>query len=171
MKRILVLSALLLGVVFGSQAQVGKFAYIDSKYILEQLPEYQAAQKELDDLSEQWQKEIEKKYENIEKADKAYQEEKIVLPDDMKRKREAEIAQMLEEVRDFQKKKFGVSGELYQKRQELIKPIQDRLYKAIQDVAKNKYSMVFDKANQSNLLYADTKLDISDRVLDRLKSN
>jgi len=170
MKRVLVLSVILFGLTLGGFAQTGKFAYVDSKFILEQLPEYTAAQKQLDDLSDQWQKEIEKMYDEIQIADKKYQEEKIVLPDEMKRKREAEIAKMLEDVREFQKKKFGVSGELFQKRQELIKPIQDRLYQAIQDVAKDRYSMVFDKANQTNLLFADEKLDISDRVLDRLKS-
>lgn len=145
-----------------------KYAFIDSKYILDKIPAYQTAQKKLDDLSEKWQKDIESKYAEIEQKDKAYQEEKILLPDDIKKKREAEIAEMLNGVREFQKEKFGVSGELFQKRQELIKPIQDKLYKAIQDVAKDKYAMVFDKANQSNLVYADVKLDISDRVLDKM---
>jgi len=159
---------LILLVAIASTGLSQKYAYIDSKYILEQVPAYQNAQKKLDDLSEKWQKEIQEKYAEIDSKDKAYQEEKIVLPDDIKTKREAEITQLLDAVRTYQKDKFGVSGELFEKRQELIKPIQDKLYQAIKDVSKDKYAMVFDKANQSNLIYADPKLDISKRVLDKM---
>lgn len=142
-----------------------KYAYINSQEIFKSIPDYQNAQKKLDDLSEKWQKDIEEKYAEIDKKDKAYQEEKILLPDEIKKKREAEIAEMLNAAREFQKAKFGVKGELFTKRQELIQPIQEKLYKAIKDVAKSgTYAMVFDMANQSNLVYADPKLNINDRV-------
>lgn len=162
---------LLFALSFGMNTFAQKYAYVDSKFILGKIPAYTEAQKKMDDLSAKWQKDVEEKYAEIETKDKAYQEEKILLPDEIKKKREAEIAQLLNEVREFQKKKFGVEGELFQKRQELIKPIQDKLYKAIKDVSKDKYDMVFDKANQSNLLYANTKLDISDKVLKKLGVN
>lgn len=167
MKRLAIVSLFLLA-LFAGNAQSGKFAYVDSKYILDKIPDFKEAQKKLDDLSDKWQKEVEAKYAEVDEMDRAYQEEKILLPDEMKEKREAEIAAKLNSVRQFQQEKFGVNGELFKKRQELIKPIQDKLYQAIKDVSKDKYSMVFDKANQSNLLYADTKLDISDRVLDKM---
>ena len=157
MKRFILFSLFILGATL-SNAQ--KYAYVDSKFILDQLPEYKEAQSQLDKLSEKWQKEVEEKYAKIDEKDKAYQEEKILLPDEMKKKREAEIAAMVAEVREFQKAKFGVNGELFRKREELIKPIQDKLYKAIQDVSKGKYAMVFDKANQSNLLHRDYNLSV-----------
>lgn len=169
MKKGALLLLMLVGFALHGIAQ--KYAYVDSKYILDKVPAYKEAQKQIDELSEKWQKEVEAKYAEIETKDKAYQEEKIILPDDIKKKREQEIAQLLNEVREFQKAKFGVNGELFQKRQELIKPIQDKLYKAIKDVSGERYSMVFDKANQSNLLYADPKLDISDRVLREMGVN
>ena len=166
MKRSIFLLLLTCGFALAGMSQ--KYAYVDTKYILEQIPAYKKAQSELDAMSEKWQKEMEAKYAEIEQKDKAYQEEKILLPDEIKKKREAEIAELLEGVREFQRKKFGVQGELFEKRQELIKPIQDKLYNAIKAVAKDKYDMVFDKANQSNLLYASKKYDISQKVLDKM---
>jgi outer membrane protein len=146
-------------------AMAQKFAYIDSRVILEKVPAYAEAQKTLDDLSEKWQKEIEKMYADIEAKRKAYQEEKILLPADIQKKREDEIAEMEKAARELQKARFGVNGELFQKRQELIKPIQEKMYKAIKTISQDKYTFVFDIANHSNIMYADPKSDISDKVI------
>jgi outer membrane protein len=162
MKRILFILFMLPAVAI---AQQQKFAYINSKEILDKIPAFKEAQKTLDDLSEKWQKEVEAALAEAENKRKAYQEERILLPEDIQRKREEEIAALEKSARDLQKAKFGVNGELFQKRQELIKPIQDKMYKALKTVSQDKYTFVFDIANQSNLMYADPKMDISDKVL------
>jgi outer membrane protein len=146
-----------------------KFAYVDTKYILSHVPDYQQAQAEVNKLSSNWQKEIENKYESIAKLESALQAEKILLTDEMRRKREQEIEQKKQEAKDMQKAKFGVDGELFKKREELIKPIQDQIYEAIQEVASTSALMVvFDKANHSNMLYTNPKHDISDKVLKKM---
>lgn len=151
----------------GASAQ--KFAFVDTDYILENIPEYKAAQKQIDDLSVQWQKQVEAKYAEIDKLYKAFQQEQILLTEDMKRKRENEIIQKEKEAKDFQKSKFGVDGDLFKKRQELVKPIQDKIFAAIKDISTSgNYSIVFDKAGQSNILFADSKYDKSDEVLKKL---
>ncbi len=149
----------------GLQGAAQKFAYIDSRVILEQVPAYKEAQKELDDLSQKWQQEIEQKHTEINEMRNVYQEEKILLPADIQKKREDEIANLEREARELQRARFGVNGELFQKRQELIKPIQDKMYKAMKSVAQDKYTFVFDIAGQTNILYADPKVDLSDKVL------
>lgn len=167
MKKTLAVLALLLTFSVVSVAQ--KFGYVDSKYILSHVPEYQEAQKQINTLSNQWQKDIEAKYETIEKLEKAYQAEKILLTEDMRKKREEEIEEKRKEAKELQKTKFGVEGELFQKREELIKPIQDAIYAAIQEVASQSALMVvFDKANHSNILYSNPKHDISDKVLKKM---
>lgn len=167
MKQFIWILALSLTCAFGAHAQ--KFGYVDTKYILSHMPEYKQAQDEVNKLSAQWQKEIEAKYESIEKMEKAYQAEKILLTDEMRKKREADIEAKRQEAKEMQKQKFGVDGELFKKREELIKPIQDRIYEAIQQVAEQKSLMViFDKANHSNLLYTNPKSDLSDQVLKKM---
>jgi outer membrane protein len=167
MKKTLAVLALILTFSVVSVAQ--KFGYVDSKYILSHVPEYQEAQKQINTLSNQWQKEIEAKYETIEKLEKAFQAEKILLTEDMRKKREEEIEEKRKEAKELQKTKFGVEGELFQKREELIKPIQDAIYTAIQEVASQSALMVvFDKANHSNILYSNPKHDISDKVLKKM---
>jgi outer membrane protein len=146
-----------------------KFAYVDTKYILSHIPEYQTAQTEVNKLSTQWQKDIENKYESIAKLESALQAEKILLTDEMRKKREQDIETRKQEAKDMQKAKFGVDGELFKKREELVKPIQDQIYEAIQDVASTGALMVvFDKANHSNMLYTNPKHDISDKVLKKM---
>jgi outer membrane protein len=146
-----------------------KFGYVDTKYILSHVPEYQQAQAEINKLSTQWQKDIENKYETIAKLETALQAEKILLTDEMRKKREQEIEQKKQEAKDMQKAKFGVDGELFKKREELIKPIQDAIYEAIQEVASTSALMVvFDKANHSNMLYTNPKHDVSDKVLKKM---
>lgn len=165
-KPLLVLALLALFNVFAS-AQ--KFGYVDTKYILSHIPEYQQAQAEINKLSTQWQKDIESKYATIEKLESAYQAEKILLTDEMRKKREEEIERKKQEAKEMQKAKFGVDGELFKKREELVKPIQDRIFEAIKEVAEQMSLMVvFDKANHSNMLYTNPKHDISDKVLKKM---
>lgn len=152
-----------------TEGMAQKFAYVDSKYILSHMPEYQQAQAEINKLSEKWQKEIEAKYENIERLEKALQAEKILLTEEMRKKREQEIETKRQEVKDMQKQKFGVQGELFQKREELIQPIQEKIYTAIQEVASaSSLMVVFDKANGGSMLYTNPKHDISDKVLRKM---
>ncbi len=143
-----------------------KIAYIDSEYILGNIPEYKSAQAELDKISNGWQKEVEAKYAEIDKMYKAYQAEQILLTDDMKKKREADIVAKEKDAKDLQKQRFGVDGELFKKRQELVKPIQDKVYNAVKTIAeKGGYSMIFDKSSDLTIMYASAKLDKSDDVL------
>lgn len=171
MKQLVAIVILLFGFTTAF-AQANTIGYVDTDYILNELPEYSAAQEELNKLSERWQKEIEAKYEDIQKKKDALAKEAILLPEDVRSKREEKITELEAEARQLQRQKFGVKGDLFQKRQELIKPIQEEVFKAIQQVAEQrKFSFVFDKANQSNLLYAKPNLDISERVLTMIKNN
>ena len=132
-----------------------KMGYVDSDYILSHIPEYKAAQAEIDKTSVDWQKEIEVKYGEIDKLYKIYQAESVLLTDDMKKKRENEIINKEKEVKELQKSRFGVDGELFKKRMELVKPIQDKVYNAIKQVAEKKgLAFIFDKAGQVSLLYS-----------------
>ena len=156
-------------IVAEQTASAQKFAYVDSKYILSHMPEYIAAQKQINDLSSEWQAQVEQKYMAIEQLEKAFQAEKILLTEEMKKKREADIAERREDARQYQKSKFGVEGDLFKKREELVAPIQEQIFEAIQDIAsQSQYMVVFDKANHSNLLYTNPKHDISDKVLKKM---
>ena len=165
MKKLTVLFTVLATLMSaGSFAQ--KYCFVDTQYILDNITEYKAAQQQLDQLSVNWQKEIEAKYAFIDKLYKDFQAEQILLTDEMKRKREGEIVQKEKEVKDLQKQRFGVDGELFKKRQELVKPIQDKVYNAIKAVAeKSGLGFVMDKSGQVSLLYANSKYDKSDDVL------
>lgn len=153
---------------FGS-VSAQKFCYVDTDYILAQSPAYQAAQTELNNLSIQWQKEVEAKYAEIDLMYKNFQQERILMTEELAQKREAEIVQKEKEAKDFQKSKFGVDGELFKKRQELIKPIQDQVYNAVATMAvRDGYAIVFDKASDMTMLYTNPKYDKSDEVLEIL---
>jgi outer membrane protein len=146
-----------------------KYAYVNTEYILDNVPEYKTAQTELDNLSIQWQKEIEAKLAEIDKMYKDYQAEQVLLPEDMKKKKEDEIMKKEKEVKELQKQKFGAEGELFKKRQTLVKPIQDKVYKAIEEVAaESKLDMILDKAGSTTILYINPKLDKSNDVLDKM---
>lgn len=150
-------------------SQTTKYAYVDTEFILGKLPEYEEAQKKLNEMSEGWEKESKAKYTEVEKLEKAYTQEKILLPEAERKKREEEIQSKRTEAMEFQRVKFGVNGELFTERQKLIKPIQEKLYKAIKEVAESGgFTFVFDIAGQSNLLYADPKQNKSDLVLKKL---
>jgi outer membrane protein len=143
-----------------------KYAYVDSQYILNNIPDYKSAQSQLDNISVQWQKEIEAKYTEIDKLYKAFQAEQILLTEDMKKKREDEIIAKEKEAKDLQKQHFGVDGDLFKKRQELIKPIQDKVYTAVKTMAEaGTYAVIFDKSSDMSMLYANPKYDKSDDVL------
>ncbi|HRO97913.1 MAG TPA: OmpH family outer membrane protein [Flavobacteriales bacterium] len=163
---LLVMTALL---ALSSPAAAQRIAFVNTKYILEQMPEYGAAQKELDRLSKQWQEEIDERHQQIKRLRDAYNAEAILLTEEMKRSRLEEIEEREREARDLQKKRFGPNGDLFKKRQELIQPIQDRVYNAIKEVAGTSYIAVFDIGGQSsNLLFASEKYDKSDSVLRKL---
>ncbi len=163
---LLVMTALL---ALSSPATAQRIAFVNTKYILEQMPEYGAAQKELDRLSKQWQEEIDERHQQIKRLRDAYNAEAILLTEEMKRSRMEEIEEREREARDLQKKRFGPNGDLFKKRQELIQPIQDRVYNAIKEVAGTSYIAVFDIGGQSsNLLFASEKYDKSDSVLRKL---
>lgn len=166
MKKTILLLMLLLGV---GSVYAQRFACVDSEYILSNMPEYKQAQKELDDISVQWQKEVESKFLVVDKLYKAFQAESVLLPEDLKTKKENEIISAEKEAKDLQKQRFGNNGELSKKRSELVKPIQDKIYNAIEKIAQEKsYSVIFDKASGATILYVDAKTDVSDLILAEL---
>lgn len=167
MKKIIILAVFIIATVTTAIAQ--KFAYVDTEYILANIPEYKQAQGELDKTSVNWQKEIETKYAEIDKLYKAYQAEQILLTEDMKKKRESEIVGKEKEVKDLQKQRFGVDGDLFKKRQELVKPIQDKVYNAVKEIAeKQTFAVIFDKSSELTMLYANPKYDKSEDVLESM---
>ncbi len=167
MKKIVLTFAIVLVTSVVALAQ--KIGYVDTDYILGQIPEYKAAQAELDKASIQWQKEIEAKYAEIDKMYKSYQVEQILLTEEMKKKREGDIIAKEKDAKDLQKQRFGVDGELFKKRQELVKPIQDKVYNAVKAIAeKGSYAIMFDKASDLTMLYTSSKLDKSDAVLEQM---
>ncbi|MEO6538059.1 MAG: OmpH family outer membrane protein [Ferruginibacter sp.] len=164
MKKILVVAFGLLMISFCATAQ--RYAVIDSKYILDKIPEYKESQKKLDQFSELWQLELDQKQAAMDKMYKDYDAEQVMLPDALKKKREDELFNKEKELRDLQRKRFGFEGDLFKKRQELIKPIQDRVYNAVQKLAVEKqYDFILDKSEGITVIFADPKLDKSDDVL------
>ena len=163
----------IIAIVFCSYVSIAqKIGYVDTDYILSNIPEYKAAQTEIDKISVDWQKEIEAKYAEIDKLYKIYQAESVLLTDDMKKKRENEIINKEKEVKELQKQRFGVDGELFNKRMELVKPIQDKVYNAVKQVAeKSGLAFIFDKAGQVSMLYSNSKYDKSEDVLNLLGYN
>ncbi|MFA8300445.1 MAG: OmpH family outer membrane protein [Hyphomicrobiales bacterium] len=146
-----------------------KYAYVDSDYILQNIPEYTDAQEELDQIAKEYQEEISKHLAEVDKLYKAYQAEQVLLPEDMKAKKENEIVEKEKQARELQKKYFGPQGELFNKRKELIEPIQEKVYNAIQTISQEEnYDFVFDKSGSLTILYSNPKLDVSDDVLDEI---
>ena len=168
-KIVFTLMALMMSVVM---LQAQKFAYVDTQYILDNIPEFAEAQAQLDEISVQWQKEIEVKFAEVDKMYKDYQTQSVLLPDDLKKKKEQEIVDKEKEAKNLQRTRFGKEGDLFKKRQELVKPIQEKIYNAIQDLANsNNFAVVFDKGGSLTMMYANPKYDISDDVLDNLGAN
>ncbi len=166
-KKILFVISFSLFVSFTSFAQ--RYAVIDSKYILEKITDYKEAQTKLDQFSQLWQQEIDQKQTAVDKMFKDYEAEQVMLPDNLKKKREDEMYNKEKELRDLQRKRFGFEGDLFKKRQELIKPIQDRVYNAVQKLAVEKqYDFILDKSEGITVIFADPKLDRSEDILRNL---
>jgi outer membrane protein len=163
MKKIIVIAILFIA---SYQVQAQRYCVVDSKYILENLPEYKQAQTKLDEVSAQWQKDIDAKLLDVDRMYKSYQAEQVMLSDDMKKKREDEIIKKEKEAKELQKKRFGFEGDLFKRRQELVKPVQDKVYNAIQKLATSKgYDIIFDKSADLSVFYSDNKIDKSDDIL------
>lgn len=163
-KGFLVCAGILLFTSVNSFAQ--KFAYVNTEYILENIPDYKAAMQQIDNLSITWQKEIEDKYAIIDKLYKAYQAEQVLLTEEMKRRRQDEIGSKEKDVKDLQKQRFGYEGDLFKKKQELVKPIQDKIYNAVKKLATDQsYAVIFDKSSELIMLYTNAKYDKSDDIL------
>lgn len=143
-----------------------RFAYVNTEYILNNIPEYADAQKQIDQLSNDWKAEVDRRQKEIDDLYKAFQNEQYLLTEDQKQARIKEIEDKESALKDYQKQKFGYDGELYKKREELVKPIQDKVYAAIQKLAQDRgYDFIFDKASGTTILYADDKNDRSDDIL------
>jgi len=163
MKKILFVCALLALSVAGRTQHI---AIVDTKYILDKMPEYKEAQKQLDQTSMGWQKEIDDKQAALDKMYKDYDAEQVMLSEELKKKRQDELFNKEKEVRDLQRKRFGFEGDLFKRRQELVKPIQDKVYNAIQQMAVNRiYDIILDKSEGITVIFADPKLDKSEDVL------
>ncbi len=161
---ILLLSLGLAQTIYGQ-----KFGYIDSKYVLGKMPEYKKAESELNKLSSEWQKEIETMRQDVEKLYKGYQAEEVLLTEEMKKERMDEIKKKEKETFDQQKKIFGYEGLLFLKRQELVKPVQDKLFEAVDKVCKKKaLQVMFDKSGEIVMIYTNPRHDYTDFVLEEL---
>jgi outer membrane protein len=155
--------------MLGMFASAQRYAVIDTKYILDKMPEYRTAQKQLDDAAANWQKEIDQAQQDLDRMYKDFEAEQVMLSDDLRKKREDQIFMKEKAVRDQQRKRFGFEGDLFKKRQELIKPIQDKVYNAVQKLAVQRgYDFILDKSEGITVIFADPKLEKSDDVLREL---
>ncbi|MBP3943911.1 OmpH family outer membrane protein [Sphingobacteriaceae bacterium WQ 2009] len=167
MKKLLIVIAFITCGISATYAQ--RLAYVDSEYVIKHIPEYTAAQKQIDGLSTQWQAEVDAKYADIEKLYKAYQNDQSLLNEDMRRRREDEIVRKEKEAKEFQRQKFGFEGDLFKQRTNLIQPIQERVKKAIKDVAASQnIELVLDRASEATFLYANPNLDKSNDIITKL---
>lgn len=158
---------MVVGIAIGSQAQ--KFALVDMEYILKNIPSYEMANEQLNQLSLRWQKELDALYQEADQMYKNYISEKVFLTDEQIKKREEEIVAKEKEATELKAKYFGPEGELYQKRQSLIKPIQDDIYNATKKVAEERgYQMIVDRASSSDIIFASPRIDVSNEVLTKL---
>jgi outer membrane protein len=164
MKTIL---SLFVGLIIVSALSAQKYAYVDTEYILENIPEYKDAQNQIDELAIEFQEEIIEARAVIDKMYKNYEAESVLMPDDIKEKKLDEIRKKEDEVKQLQNQRFGVDGDLFLKREELVKPIQEKIYNSIEEIATEKnYAFVFDKAGSLTILFVNSKFDISDDILD-----
>ncbi len=167
MKKIFVTFIAIVLSVFAVNAQ--KYAYVDTEYIMNNIPLYETAKQQLDELSGQWQSEVDEAKNQVEKLYQDFQAEKVFLTEEQKIKREDEVVQNEKELRNLQQKYFGREGMLFSKRKELLKPIQDDIFNAVKEIAQEgNFAVIFDTANSLNMLYTDPKHDKSDDVLRKL---
>jgi outer membrane protein len=166
MKKIALFAAI---VLFASVSFAQRFAYIDSDYIMENIPEYKAAEQELERISVAWQTEIEQNFSEIDRMYREYQAEAPLLPEEMRRQREQTIIERERLAKELQMQRFGREGDLFKKRQELVKPIQDKVFEAIEEIAtRGNYAVIFDKSGGITMIFTDVRYDLSDEVLQRL---
>lgn len=167
MKKILLAICCLWLASFSSQAQ--KYAIIDTKYILDKMPDYKDAQKKLDDQALVWQKEIDDLQTDLDKMYRDFDAEQVMLSEELKKKRQDQLYLKEKALRDLQRKRFGFEGDLFKKRQELVKPVQDKVYNAVQKLAvQRSYDFILDKSEGITVIFADPKLDKSEDVLKEL---
>jgi len=156
-------------ILVGSLYSQQRYGFVDTEYILNKMPDYKNAQDQLDQISINWQIDIEKIAAEIKELQTKYRADEVFLSAEMREKREKEIFNKEISAQKLQQKYFGINGELYKKRQELIKPIQDDIYEAIKDIAKSgTYGMIIDRANGPAIIYSNPKFDLSDKVLYKL---
>ncbi|MDY6437180.1 MAG: OmpH family outer membrane protein [Bacteroidales bacterium] len=172
-KTLILTAALVCGGMMTIQAQIlggaQKIVYVDSEYIMENIPEYGDAQEELNSLSTKWQNEVKAIYDKVSEMYNKYQTEMLLLSEDQKRAREQAIIDKEQEAKNLQMQYFGSEGQLYQKRNELVQPIQEKVYTAMKEVAQTRnYAFILDLASGTSVLYANEKNDVSDEVLDQL---
>jgi outer membrane protein len=166
MKKLLLVACILSFAVF---AQAQRYAIIDTKYILDKMPDYKEAQKNLDDVAANWQKEIDGQQQELDRMYKDYEAEQVMLSEDLRKKREDQLFVKEKNLRDLQRKRFGFEGDLFKRRQELIKPIQDKVYNAVQKLAVQRgYDFILDKSEGITVIFADPKLEKSEDVLREL---
>ena len=167
MKKYVLLAACCLFLAGFVRAQ--KYAIIDTKYILDKMPDYKTAQGQLDNIAKTWQKEIDDMQQDLDKMYKTYDAEQVMLSDELKKKREDQLFVKEKTVRDMQRQRFGFEGDLFKKRQELIQPIQNKVYNAVQKLAVQRgYDFILDKSEGITVIFADPKLEKSDDVLREL---
>jgi outer membrane protein len=167
MKKLLFIALTVLATSFTASAQ--RYAIIDTKYILDKVPAYKEADKKLADIAQGWQKEIDTKQAELDQMYKNFDAEQYMLSDELKKKREDQLFNKEKEVRELQKKRFGYEGDLFKERQKLVKPVQDKVYNAVQKMAVNRgYDFILDKSEGITVIFADPKLDKSDEVLREL---
>ncbi|MDX9845379.1 MAG: OmpH family outer membrane protein [Tenuifilaceae bacterium] len=170
MKKITITLFLIASMATAALAQ--KFAYVDTEYILSRIPTFKAAQDQLDKIAAQYQAEVEQNYEVLDKMFKDYEAEKVLLTEEMKKKRENDIIEKERAVKDLQVRYFGRDGMLFKKREELVKPIQDQVFNAVKEIAtEGGYAIIFDSASSANMLYTNPRYDKSDDVLQKLGYN
>ncbi|MFZ2900618.1 MAG: OmpH family outer membrane protein [Saprospiraceae bacterium] len=159
-----------LAIVLTSAAQAQRIAYVDVNLVLESIQEYQDAQKELDRIAAAWRQDIAQEYDQIKAMYNRYQAEQVLLSDEARKQKEDEIMTKEQQVREMQKEKFGPEGELFKKRQELVQPIQDKVYEAIEKYANDRgYDFIFDKGGAAGILFANPRYDVTQDVLASLK--
>lgn len=167
MKKLIIASILAVAAVFGANAQ--KFALVDMDYVLRNVPAYEMANEQLNQVSLRWEKEVNNVSKEAETMFKNYQSDMVFLTDDQKKKRESDIVAKEKEATDLRAKYFGPEGELYKKRQSLMKPIQEDVYNAVKAVAEEKgYQVIFDRASSQSIVFASPRIDVSNEVLAKL---
>lgn len=166
MKRLMLFMVVLLMATAGYSQ---RFAYIDTDFIMENIPDFKAAEEEIERVSSQWQEEIEKLFADVEQMYREYQAEAPLLPEEMRRRREEGIIERERQAKELQMKRFGREGDLFAKRQELIRPIQERVFRVVEELATSEnYAIIFDKAGSMSMIFTDVRFDLSNEVLRRL---